>query len=40
MKGGLEKVKASGIRMCGGKVGELLTRNGIETLGDIQAVTH
>ena len=40
MKAGLAPVKIISVRMCGGKVGDLITRNGLTTMGDIQEVSN
>jgi|LauGreDrversion4_2_1035121.scaffolds.fasta_scaffold2651662_2 nucleotidyltransferase/DNA polymerase involved in DNA repair len=38
MKSGLKSIKIGDIRMCGGKVGDIFTRNGIQTMGEIQEI--
>ncbi|TNV81729.1 hypothetical protein FGO68_gene10056 [Halteria grandinella] len=36
---GLQPIKINSVRFCGGKLGELLTRNGVDTMGKIQQMT-
>lgn len=36
---GLQPIKINSVRFCGGKLGEILTRNGVETMGEIQEMT-